>query len=70
MTEALALLDEGLGNSAYLVDLGDGRALVADVALISGKSAEQPGRTATAATFTRSSVAHAGTSRVVQELLR
>lgn len=26
-----ALVDEGLGNSAYLVDLGDGRALVVDV---------------------------------------
>ena len=25
------LVDEGLGNSAYLVDLGDGRALVVDV---------------------------------------
>jgi hypothetical protein len=24
------LVDEGLGNSAYLVDLGDGRALVVD----------------------------------------
>src|SRR5713226_1647329 len=28
--EPLALVDEGLGNSSYLVDLGDGRALVAD----------------------------------------
>jgi glyoxylase-like metal-dependent hydrolase (beta-lactamase superfamily II)/rhodanese-related sulfurtransferase len=27
-----ALVDEGLGNSAYLVDLGDGRALVVDAA--------------------------------------
>jgi hydroxyacylglutathione hydrolase len=27
------LVDEGLGNSAYLVDLGDGRALVVDVSL-------------------------------------
>jgi rhodanese-related sulfurtransferase len=27
----VALVDEGLGNSAYLVDLGDGRALVVDV---------------------------------------
>jgi hydroxyacylglutathione hydrolase len=26
----IALVDEGLGNSAYLVDLGDGRALVVD----------------------------------------
>ena len=25
-----AFVDEGLGNSAYLVDLGDGRALVVD----------------------------------------
>ncbi|MFC3892788.1 rhodanese-like domain-containing protein [Lentzea rhizosphaerae] len=33
MTEVLALVDEGLGNSAYLVDLGDGRALVVDVSL-------------------------------------
>ena len=29
--ELVPLVDEGLGNSAYLVDLGDGRALVVDV---------------------------------------
>jgi hydroxyacylglutathione hydrolase len=29
----LPLVDEGLGNSAYLVDLGDGRALAVDVSL-------------------------------------
>ena len=29
--DLIALVDEGLGNSAYLVDLGDGRALVVDV---------------------------------------
>jgi hydroxyacylglutathione hydrolase len=33
MPEVVALVDEGLGNSAYLVDLGDGRALVVDVSL-------------------------------------
>ncbi|MGW6932916.1 MBL fold metallo-hydrolase [Lentzea sp. NPDC054927] len=33
MPEVLALVDEGLGNSAYLVNLGDGRALVVDVSL-------------------------------------
>ncbi|MCP2242471.1 Glyoxylase, beta-lactamase superfamily II [Lentzea aerocolonigenes] len=33
MAEVLSLVDEGLGNSAYLVDLGDGRALVVDVSL-------------------------------------
>lgn len=26
----IPLVDEGLGNSAYLVDLGDGRALAVD----------------------------------------
>ena len=26
----VALVDEGLGNSSYLVDLGDGRALAID----------------------------------------
>jgi glyoxylase-like metal-dependent hydrolase (beta-lactamase superfamily II) len=31
--EVVPLVDEGLGNSAYLVDLGDGRALVVDVSL-------------------------------------
>ncbi|WP_434449196.1 MBL fold metallo-hydrolase [Lentzea sp. E54] len=31
--EVLPLVDVGLGNSAYLVDLGDGRALVVDVSL-------------------------------------
>ncbi|MQA01996.1 MAG: MBL fold metallo-hydrolase [Streptosporangiales bacterium] len=31
--EVTALVDEGLGNSAYLVDLGDGRALVVDVSI-------------------------------------
>lgn len=30
--EIVALVDEGLGNSSYLVDLGDGRALVVDPA--------------------------------------
>ncbi|HUZ25281.1 MAG TPA: MBL fold metallo-hydrolase [Streptosporangiaceae bacterium] len=30
--EPLALVDEGLGNSSYLVDLGDGRALAVDPA--------------------------------------
>jgi hydroxyacylglutathione hydrolase len=29
--ELVPIVDEGLGNSAYLVDLGDGRALVVDV---------------------------------------
>lgn len=29
--DVVALVDEGLGNSAYLVDLGDGRALAVDV---------------------------------------
>ena len=29
--DLVPLVDEGLGNSAYLVDLGDGRALVVDV---------------------------------------
>ncbi|GAB2750830.1 MBL fold metallo-hydrolase [Salinifilum aidingensis] len=31
--DLVPLLDEGLGNSAYLVDLGDGRALAVDVSL-------------------------------------
>lgn len=31
--DVVPLVDEGLGNSAYLVDLGDGRALVVDVSL-------------------------------------
>ncbi|WP_199435005.1 MBL fold metallo-hydrolase [Qaidamihabitans albus] len=31
--DLVPLVDEGLGNSAYLVDLGDGRALVVDVSL-------------------------------------
>ena len=31
--EIVPLVDEGLGNSAYLLDLGDGRALVVDVSL-------------------------------------
>ncbi|TNC20059.1 MBL fold metallo-hydrolase [Amycolatopsis alkalitolerans] len=31
--EVVPLVDEGLGNSAYLLDLGDGRALVVDVSL-------------------------------------
>jgi glyoxylase-like metal-dependent hydrolase (beta-lactamase superfamily II)/rhodanese-related sulfurtransferase len=30
VTEVVPLVDEGLGNSAYLVDLGDGRALAVD----------------------------------------
>jgi glyoxylase-like metal-dependent hydrolase (beta-lactamase superfamily II) len=32
MIEIRALVDEGLGNSSYLVDLGDGRALAVDPA--------------------------------------
>ena len=31
--DLIPLVDEGLGNSAYLVDLGDGRALVVDVSV-------------------------------------
>ncbi|WP_291414878.1 MBL fold metallo-hydrolase [Actinophytocola sp.] len=31
--DLVPLVDEGLGNSAYLVDVGDGRALVVDVSL-------------------------------------
>jgi rhodanese-related sulfurtransferase/glyoxylase-like metal-dependent hydrolase (beta-lactamase superfamily II) len=31
--DVIPLVDEGLGNSAYLADLGDGRALVVDVSL-------------------------------------
>ena len=30
MVDVVPLVDEGLGNSAYLVDLGDGRALAVD----------------------------------------
>ena len=30
-TAIVPVVDEGLGNSAYLVDLGDGRALAVDV---------------------------------------
>lgn len=33
VVDLVPLVDEGLGNSAYLVDLGDGRALVVDVSL-------------------------------------
>jgi hypothetical protein len=29
-TDLIPLVDEGLGNSAYLLDLGDGRALAVD----------------------------------------
>jgi hydroxyacylglutathione hydrolase len=29
-TKPIALIDEGLGNSSYLIDLGDSRALVLD----------------------------------------
>src|SRR5947209_8052360 len=32
MTTPIAFVDEGLGNSSYLLDLGDGRALVVDPA--------------------------------------
>ena len=30
MTEIVSILDEGLGNSSYVVDIGDRRALVLD----------------------------------------
>jgi hydroxyacylglutathione hydrolase len=33
VVDVIPLVDEGLGNSAYLVDLGDGRAMVVDVSL-------------------------------------
>jgi len=44
--DIVALVDEGLGNSAYLVDLGDGRALAVDACLdqrAMGASAERRG---------------------------
>src|SRR5680860_714550 len=31
--DVISLVDEGLGNSAYLLDLGDGRALAVDASL-------------------------------------
>lgn len=31
--DVVPVVDEGLGNSAYLVDLGDGRALAVDASL-------------------------------------
>ena len=45
VTMPLALVNEGLGNSSYLVDLGDGRALVVDPELPSSleRSAEGDG---------------------------
>ena len=46
--EVVPLVDEGLGNSAYLVNLGDGRALVVDVSLDLreiGRAAERRGLT-------------------------
>jgi hypothetical protein len=33
---AIPLVDDGLGNSAHLVDLGDGRGLVVDAAFAAG----------------------------------
>ncbi|HVK23961.1 MAG TPA: rhodanese-like domain-containing protein [Actinokineospora sp.] len=33
MVDVIGLVDEGLGNSAYLLDLGDGRAMAVDVSL-------------------------------------
>src|SRR5262245_48742352 len=33
MPDLIPLVDEGLGNSAYLLDLGDGRALAVDPSL-------------------------------------
>jgi rhodanese-related sulfurtransferase len=44
--DIVALVDEGLGNSAYLVDLGDGRALAVDACLdqrAMGAAAERRG---------------------------
>ena len=35
-TEIVAILDEGLGNTSYLVDLGDGTAMVVDPARHAG----------------------------------
>jgi hydroxyacylglutathione hydrolase len=46
--EVVPLVDEGLGNSAYLVNLGDGRALVVDVSLdlrTTSRAAERRGLT-------------------------
>ena len=36
--EPVAFVDDGLGNSSYLVDLGAGRALVVDCAIRTGES--------------------------------
>ncbi|MBC6451280.1 MBL fold metallo-hydrolase [Actinokineospora xionganensis] len=42
--DVVPLVDEGLGNSAYLVDLGDGRALVVDVSLDLRQTDREAGR--------------------------
>ena len=40
MPDIQAIIDEGLGNSSYLVDLGDGRALIVDPSRVPGHHLE------------------------------
>ncbi|WP_158853928.1 MBL fold metallo-hydrolase [Saccharothrix deserti] len=57
--EVVPLVDVGLGNSAYLVDLGDGRTLVVDVSLDLREISRAAGRRGLSVTFAADTHLHA-----------
>lgn len=57
--EVVPLVDEGLGNSAYLVDLGDGRALVVDVSIDLREVSRVAGRRGLSVAFAADTHLHA-----------
>ncbi|HEX6351394.1 MBL fold metallo-hydrolase [Actinophytocola sp.] len=57
--DVVPLVDEGLGNSAYLVDLGDGRALVVDVSLDLRSASDTARRRGLAVAFAADTHLHA-----------
>src|SRR5215469_2473696 len=66
VTAPLAMVDEGLGNSSYLIDLGDHRALVIDPDRAPGKyltAAEANGLSIAFTTVTNSAWAACGCGR-------
>jgi glyoxylase-like metal-dependent hydrolase (beta-lactamase superfamily II)/rhodanese-related sulfurtransferase len=59
MTEVVAFVDEGLGHSSYLVDLGDGRALIVDPPRTPAPHLAEAGKRGLAIAFTADTHSHA-----------
>src|SRR5690348_16874019 len=59
MTEIVPFVDEGLGHSSYLIDLGDGRALVVDPPRIPNRHVDEAHARGLAIALTADTHSHA-----------